>query len=146
MRLFGHPVHAMLVHFPSALLPADLVFSLLSFFYHEPLLNYAGYYCMIGGVVTGFFALITGFIDLTSIPSTKKKAISSAFIHGGINGTVILVYSVLAYKAWQTYPEIPSVATNLIIIKAILIFTLFAGNFFGGRLIYHFRIGINEKS
>ena len=145
MKLFGHPIHLMLIHFPSALLPADFVLTVLGYYYNEPLFNYAAFYCLAGGVATGFLAIITGFIDLITISPAKKPAVSAALIHGCINGTLILVYSVLAYKIWKVYPVIPAATITGILIKVMLVLGLFAGNYFGGKLIYHYRIGINNN-
>jgi len=35
MKFAGHPIHTMIIHFPTALLPMDLVLSLLGFYYHQ---------------------------------------------------------------------------------------------------------------
>ncbi len=53
-----------------------------------------------------------------------------------------MVFAVIAYKAWQAYPQI-TVSTIVTIIKGILILTLFVGNYMGGTLIYRHHIGIN---
>lgn len=53
MRIFGHPVHMMLIHFPAALLPMDLFCSIVGYFRGDHSFATAAYYAMAGGVALG---------------------------------------------------------------------------------------------
>jgi len=145
MKLLGHPVHPMLIHFPTALLPMDFVLSLL--YYNTGNINFglAAFYCLVGAVLTGYIAMIAGIIDMTAIPPAQKTAMGGALLHGFINGLIIIIYTIIAYKTWQVYPAILLPTTATLIIKAILVITLFVGNYLGGRLIYKYFIGIDTK-
>lgn len=101
---------------------------------------------MIAAVLTGWLAMITGLIDLLNISKQKNPAVGSAFIHGLINGSLILVYTVLAYKGWKTYPLIGVPTMSILLVKSILVVALFVGNFLGGRLIYTYHVGINKDN
>jgi uncharacterized membrane protein len=144
MKIFGHPVHPLLVHFPTALLPMDFALSLIYTFNTETSFALAGFYCLVGGTVMGFVAVLTGLTDLLSIPKNNKAAWATGLYHGFLNGTVIIVFAVFTYKTWQAYPQI-NISTASLVVKAILIVTLFTGNYFGGRLIYQYHIGLNTK-
>ncbi len=143
MKFFDHPVHAMIIHFPTALLPMDLVLSYLAYFYKQESFTNAAFYCLLGGVVSGYLALLTGLLDLVYIPKKKKAAIGSGLMHGFINGTVVLIYSIFLYKVWQSYPDLQAPSVILLSIKSILIITLIIGNHLGGSLIYKHHIGIH---
>jgi uncharacterized membrane protein len=146
MKLFGHPLHPLLIHFPTALLPMHYILCILYFVWHDASFASASFYCLIGGVTTGILAILAGLIDLLNIPASNKPAMTTALYHGFINGIILVVFTVMAYKDWQHLPEYqdPSVAT--IVIKGILILLLFAGNYLGGKLIYNYYIGINIKN
>lgn len=144
MKVFGHPMHVMLIHFPVGLLPMDLVLSFLSYQLHEPSFATAAYYCIMGGVGTGYIALLTGLLDLIALPKENKVALGTGLLHGFINGTVILIYSIFAYKAWQAYPQLNTPSIVLLLIKGLLVGCLFIGNFLGGKLIYKHHVGIKE--
>ena len=146
MRLFGHPVHPLFIHFPPALLPADFVLSVLAYTQHQEHFLFAGFYCLAGGVVIGIFALITGLLDFFSIPKTDKPAIGTALIHGFVNGLIILIFAVIAYKEFQTYPQLTMPSTAGLIIKGILVVALFAGNYLGGKLIYQHLVGTRQTN
>src|ERR687884_332915 len=105
MKIFRHPLHVMLIHFPTALLPMDLVLSFLFYRTGNTSFGEAAFYCLAGGVGIGLLAIVTGFIDLALIRN-NNKAINAAFVHGGINATALLVFGVFAYKSWNLYPAV----------------------------------------
>ena len=145
MKLFGHPVHPLLIHFPTALLPMDLALSLLYSSTNNASFYQAGTYCLCAGSAIGLLAMVTGLIDLMAIPRTEKKAIALALYHGFVNGLIILIFTVIALKAWQVFPQPYLVGTAGLVGKGVLVFTLFVGNYLGGQLIYAYYIGINLK-
>ncbi len=142
MKFFGHPVHVMLIHFPTALLPMDFILSFLSYYKNEATYQSAAFYALIGGVATGYITMATGLIDLLSVARENKMALGTGLIHGFINGLIILIYTVFAYKAWQSYPHLNKPDVVLLLIKGFLVLTLLVGNYIGGQLIYKHRIGI----
>jgi len=144
MKFFGHPLHPLFVHFPTALLPMDFVMSLIYYSNNDSSFALASFYCLAGGTLTGFVSILTGLADLLIIPKKNKEARATGLYHGFINAVVILVFTVLTYQAWQYYPHTTS-SVGILLVKGILIFTLFAGNYLGGRLIYKHHIGLNIK-
>jgi uncharacterized membrane protein len=145
MKLAGHPIHVMFIHFPAALLPADLVLSFLGHYYNNAGFSQAGFYCLVGGVGIGFIAIVTGLLDLLAIPKTNKEALAAGLTHGFVNGLVIFVYAILAWKSWKngTYDDVS--VSGSVIVKAIMVLTLLFGNYLGGKLIYKYRIGIDKN-
>src|SRR5688572_11723799 len=89
MKLFGHPIHMMLVHFPAALLPMDFLCSAAYLMYPESGLVAAGFYAMMAGTVLGWLAVVSGTFDLLTVMKENENALKSALIHGGINGSVL---------------------------------------------------------
>ncbi len=140
MKFIGHPLHVMLIHFPTALLPMDLVLSYLFYRTGNESFDTAAFYCLIAGVAIGLLAGITGLIDLIGIKD--KTAMAAALVHGGINLTVILLFAVFAYRGWKQYPatEMPSLTS--IIVKLLGVIFMFVGNYLGGRLIFKHHIAI----
>jgi uncharacterized membrane protein len=140
MKIFKHPLHVMLIHFPTALLPMDLVLSYLFYSTGNESFGPAAFYCLIGGVVSGLLAGITGLIDLILIKD--KTAMAAALVHGGINLTAILVFSVFAYKGWKLYPQVQVPTLTVLAIKLVTVVFIFVGNYLGGRLIFKHHIAI----
>jgi uncharacterized membrane protein len=142
MKFFGHPIHPLLIHFPTALLPMDLVLSVLHAYKHENAFALAGFYCLAAAVAMGILAMITGLIDLLAIPKTGKQAMAAALTHGFVNGIILIVFATILYREWQVYPQ-PYSSQGSLVFKGVLVVSLFAGNFLGGQLIYKHHIGID---
>src|SRR5687768_6544693 len=100
MKIFGHPLHMMLIHFPTALLPMDILLSFFAYYNKDSSFLPAAFYCLAAGVIAGGLALLTGIIDLLLIPKDKKTAIGTAVMHGFINAMVLCFFGIFAYRAW----------------------------------------------
>jgi uncharacterized membrane protein len=142
MKILKHPLHVMLIHFPTALLPMDLVLSYLFYQTGNESYGSAAYYCLIAGVGFGLLAGITGLIDMVMIKN--KTAMAAAFVHGGINLTVILIFSLFAYKSWKLYPQITVPTLTILSIKLITVIFMLIGNYLGGKLILKHHIAIEN--
>jgi uncharacterized membrane protein len=119
---------------------------MFSYYKQDPSFSLAGLYCLSGGVLFGFAAIITGIAELIQIPGSNKPAMATGIIHGSVNCIIILVFGIIAYKTWLGYPLGTAQTLNWIILKAILVLALFVGNYLGGKLIYKYHIGINLNS
>src|SRR5688572_25411504 len=131
MKLFGHPIHLMLVHFPAALLPMDVLCSAANLVYPDSGLSAAAYYAMMGGVALGWLAVVTGTFDLLTVMKENGAALKSALIHGGINAGVITVYTIFAAKALNAWPAMEADSMTTVILKGILIAVMMLGNYIG---------------
>ena len=146
MKFLGHPIHVMLIHFPSALFPMDLVCSLIGYYSGDTSFATASFYAMCGGVLLGFLAIVTGTIDLIAVLNKRKEAVKRTLLHGLINTTVVCAYSVFAFIAFNKYPEIVPDSLATIIMKGVLVAFMLAGNYFGGSLVLEYGIGVQKQN
>jgi len=144
MKVLGHPMHMMLIHFPAALLPMDFLLSFSAYYTNDSSLLRGAFYCLVAGIVIGALAIVTGIIDALMIEKEKKQAIAIALTHGFINTIVLVFFGIFAYRAWQQYPELTMPVKSTLIIKAVFVVLLFAGNYFGGKLILEHFIGVKK--
>ena len=135
MKVLGHPLHLMLIHFPSALFPMDLACAVFGHIKGDLSFTYASFYAMTGGVLLGWLAVITGAIDLLGIIKNKPHAIKKAVIHGSINTTMLTGYSLLLYIAFKNYPDLVPDDTRKMVIKGGLVAFMLIGNYLGGSLV-----------
>ena len=90
-RLFGHPVHQMLIVFPLGLLATAVVFDLVYFGTDDPVFATVAYWLLVAGVIGGLLAAPFGFADWLKIPpDTRAKRIGA--MHGGGNLVVTLLF------------------------------------------------------
>jgi uncharacterized membrane protein len=146
MKFLGHPLHIMLVHFPVALLPMDLVCYALFFYTGNVSFAEASFYAMTGGAVLGWLAIILGTFDLLKIPQENPQIMKTALIHGGINIAIITAYSVLAFMTYKQYPNLPEATMAILIVKTFLNLSMLAGNYFGGNLILKYKVGVETNN
>ncbi|HTA63389.1 MAG TPA: DUF2231 domain-containing protein [Bacteroidia bacterium] len=144
MKILGHPIHLMLIHFPSALLPMECV--CYGLFYYTGKLSFAeaSYYAMLGAVITGWLAVVFGAMDVTKISAEKPKVMAKALIHGSINTTVLIAYSIFAWFLFKKYPMLPNATVLVLSLKIGLITLMIIGNFLGGSLVLKDKIGIEN--
>ncbi len=126
----------MVVHFPVALLPADISLYAAGKFLNTPAVTEAGYYCLIAGVTVGWLVVLTGLMDLfLNIIKHGQKAMQRAYVHGTVQTVVVTGFTVLASTEYKN-PELINVQPVwMLITKASLVIVLFAGNYLGGELL-----------
>lgn len=145
MKVFGHPIHIMLIHFPTALLPMELVFSAINHFNKDASFLDASFYTMSTGVILGWLAIVFGTFDLLNIFENKPEVMNKALVHGGINTAVITAYTILAYIQYKNYPSLEADSILILIIKVLTNAFLILGNFFGGDLILKHRVAVRDE-
>ena len=91
-KLFGHPIHQMLVAFPLGLLATALAFDVIHLVTGNGYWSELAFWMIAAGVVTGLLAAPFGFIDWLAIPAgTRAKRIGA--LHGVGNVIVVLLYA-----------------------------------------------------
>lgn len=138
-----HPVHIMLVHFPVALLSADLGFGAAGYFLsHEPLMQ-AGWYCLLAGVAAGWLAILSGMTDffLYILRVNTKEAIRYGLLHASLQTSVVLGFTVIL--AWEYHHRalVLKPPVWIWIAKATLVAVMLLGNYFGGELLFRYVAG-----
>lgn len=142
MKIFGHPLHMMLIHFPSALLPMDLLCSFLGYHTGNSSFTDAAFFALAGGVGFGTLAIITGVFDLAVIAERQPLSLKKALIHGGINSIVVIAYSILAFRGYNQFPDLVQDTLTILIVKGGLLAFMIVGNYLGGSLILKDKVGL----
>src|SRR5205085_10962938 len=94
-KLFGHPIHQMLIVFPLGLLATSFFFDIAWLATKRPGLGIVAYWMIFAGVIGGLVPAVFGLIDWPAIPrGTRAKAIGTS--HGGCN----VVVDVLFIACW----------------------------------------------
>src|SRR3712207_313557 len=91
-KLFGHPIHPMLIPFPIGLFGMAVVFDLITLITGRETPGEAAHLMIAAGVVTGLVAAVFGAIDWPAIPSgTRAKRIGTT--HGLGNVVIVVLFS-----------------------------------------------------
>src|SRR5262245_44852562 len=95
-KLFGHPIHPMLIVLPLGLFIAAVIFDALFLWRGNATFATVAYWNIAGGILGGLLAAVFGLLDWLAIPSgTRAKRIG--LLHGG---TMVLVVALFAFAWW----------------------------------------------
>lgn len=135
MKIFNHPIHIILIHFPSALFPLDLLFACLAKYYDIQQLNYVSACMILTGTLFGFLAIITGLFDIAPLAQRKPNSLKKALVHGGLNTVVIITYAFLSMAVYNKLPQVPYDSLGILTLKFSSVTLLIIGNFLGADLV-----------
>ena len=139
-KLFGHPIHQMLVPIPFGLLAMAVVFDLLALALADGYWSEIAYWMMAAGAVSGLLAAPFGFVDWLGIPSgTRAKRVGA--VHGLGNVVVVLLFG----GSWLLRGDAPRspepVAMALSFVGGGI--ALITG-WLGGELVDRLAIGVDD--
>jgi uncharacterized membrane protein len=139
VKVFGHPVHQMLIVFPLGLLSMSVVFDILYFAQKNPDFGIASYYMLAAGIIGALCAAVFGLLDWLKIPdNTRAKSVGSWH---GIGNAIVAVLFLLSWFVRKTI-VVPD-ANSFVLAAAGLTLALFTG-WLGGELVNRLGIGVDE--
>jgi uncharacterized membrane protein len=139
-KLFGHPIHQMLIVFPLGLLAMAVIFDVLAIALGEGYWSEIAFWMIAAGIVTGLLAAPFGAIDWLAIPSnTRAKRIGA--IHGIGNLFVVLLFA----GSWIMRRDAPPSPEGLALVLSFAggFLALFTG-WLGGELVDRLAVGVDE--
>jgi len=139
-KLFGHPIHQMLIVFPLGLLATALLFDAVRLITGNGFWSELSYWMIAAGVVAGLVAAPFGLVDWLAIPwRTRAKRIGA--IHGAGNVVVIGMYGIswLMRTGSPASPETPALALAFLGGGLALI-----TGWLGGELVDRLAVGVDE--
>src|SRR5215211_7099914 len=93
VKVFGHPLHPILIVFPLGLLATSLIFDIAYLATGNARLSDVAYWMMAAGVLGGLVAAPFGTVDWLAIPKgTRAKSIGA--LHGAGNVVVLVLFAV----------------------------------------------------
>jgi uncharacterized membrane protein len=139
-RLFGHPIHPMLVVFPLGLLATAVVFDILYLSNGNQAFPTASFYMIAAGVIGGLLAAIFGFIDWLALPKNSRARFIGGW-HGIGNFVIVVLFAISWLLRWDNQnfiPGIPALTLSLAGVGLALI-----TGWIGGELVYRLGVGVD---
>lgn len=142
VKLAGHPLHPILVHFPIAFYAAALAGFAAYSFGADPLWFRLAVYASVAGVVTALVAALPGSIDwIFGIP-TGSPAKSVGLAHMLLNVAALLVFAANGWLQWEHRLDAsPPVRLPVLLALVGVVLTSVAG-YLGGRMMQKHHVGI----
>jgi uncharacterized membrane protein len=139
-KLFGHPIHQMLIVFPLGLLATSLFFDVIALATDHSGLLQASWYMIAAGIISGLIAAVFGLIDYLAIPKgTRAKRIGT--MHGAGNVVVVVLFAA-SWLLRRDHPADPG--TLAIALSAIGAALGGVTGWLGGELVDRLGVGVDD--
>lgn len=139
-KLFGHPVHPMLVVFPLGLLATAVIFDIIYMTGGNPAFTTASFYMIAAGVIGGLLAALFGFIDWLALPSNSRAKTIGGW--HGIGNVVIVALFGISWLLRRDNPNfIPDGLASILSFAGVAM-ALVTG-WLGGELIYRLGVAVD---
>jgi uncharacterized membrane protein len=137
----GHPIHAMAVHFPIALVIATLGCDVFYWWFGDPFFLRAGLWAAGFAFFTGIGAAIVGTLELLLVPGIRVRVAS--WTHAIAAMTLLAIVG----TNWglRLVDETAVLPHGLMLSVLASIFTGLAG-YHGGKLVLHHGVGLMVSS
>jgi len=140
VKLFGHPIHPMLIVFPLGLLATSFIFDVIYLISHTNQWTVTAFYMIGAGIVGGLLAAVFGFIDWLGIPGgTRAKNIG--LVHG-VGNVIVTVLFIVSWLMRRDAPDAPE-STALILSFLGILLAAFTG-WLGGELVDRLAVGVDK--
>jgi uncharacterized membrane protein len=137
----GHPIHPMLIPFPFALLTlvpvTDIVYATTEMVFWASV----SYYLLWAGIVAAGLAAIFGLVDFIGVPRVRK--VRAGWAHMLLN--VAIVGLTLVNLLLRRGDAIEYIIPSGIILSIVAAGLLLASGWFGGELIYRYKVGLADR-
>jgi uncharacterized membrane protein len=141
-KLFGHPIHQMLIVFPLGLLATALILDIIYLITDSGKWAQAAFYDMGIGILGGLLAALFGLIDFLAIPSgTRAKSIGTRH---GLGNLVVVVLFAVNWLLRKGNPQEPGTFPIVLSFVAIAIALMTA--WLGGELVDRLRVGVDDDA
>jgi uncharacterized membrane protein len=137
MKIFGHPIHPMLVVFPLGLFATAVVFDILYLSVGTLAFPTVSFYMIAAGIVGGLLAAIFGFIDWLGLKgNTRAKTLG--LWHGLGNFTIVVLFIISWFLRRGNADFVPNGLALLLSFAGVGLALITA--WLGGELV--FRLGV----
>ena len=140
-KLFGHPIHPMLIVFPLGLFIMAVLADIAYMVTNHIAFAAVAYWNIAGGIVGGLLAAVFGFIDWLAIPG-KTRAKSIGLYHGVGNVVVVALFAVSWLTRRQIDGHLPSLAASVLGIVGIALGAV--TGWLGGELVDRLGVGVDD--
>ncbi|HLF27383.1 MAG TPA: DUF2231 domain-containing protein [Anaerolineae bacterium] len=145
-RWLGHPIHTALVHIPTALWPAALVFDVLSNTGGgNPVMVRTSFYAILLGLLVALLAVPTGLADWLDIQA-KNPAKRLGRYHLILNLTIAALQGLNLGLRINTLHSAASVPAGLTLLSLVATALLLVSGYLGGRMVYDYGISVARVS
>jgi uncharacterized membrane protein len=138
VAVLGHPIHPILVQFPIAFLVGATLSDVIFWFIRDSFWAVAAYWLIIGGLLGGLAAAVTGMLDFLRIERVRKR--TAGWAHMVLNIIVLTLTIINLGIRWND--PVSGVLPWGITISLIAATALGISGWYGGELVYRHKVSV----
>ena len=139
-KLFGHPIHQMLIVFPLGLLATSFIFDVVYLATANARFADISFWMIASGIIGGLLAGVFGLVDWLAIPkNTRAKRIGA--LHGLGNVLVVGLFAV-SWLVRYDAPAAPGAAA--LVLSGLGVMLALVTGWLGGELVDRLGVGVDE--
>jgi uncharacterized membrane protein len=139
-KLFGHPIHPMLVVFPLGLLVTSVIFDIIQMATGGAEFAVVAYWCIAAGIIGGLAAAVFGLWDWLAVPGgTRAKRIG--LWHGAGNVLIVVLFALSWWLRSGSAGYVPGTGAFVLSVVAVLIGAV--TGWLGGELVDRLGVGVD---
>lgn len=137
-KLFGHPIHQMLIVFPLGLLATSFIFDIVYLATGNGRWGDIAFWMIASGIVGGLVAAVFGLVDFLAIPrETRAKRI------GALHGIGNVVVTGLFAASWLVRYDAPMAPEGFaIVLSGLAVSLALVTGWLGGELVDRLAVGV----
>ncbi len=140
VKVFGHPIHPVLIVFPLGLLGAAVIFDIVYLITGNPAFTVISFWDIVIGVIGGLTAAVFGFLDWLSIPSgTRAKSVG--LLHGVGNVVIVVLFIISWLLRLNAAGYIPSTLALIFSFAGIIL--ALGTAWLGGEMVYRLGMAVD---
>jgi uncharacterized membrane protein len=140
-KLFGHPIHPMLVVLPLGLFIGAIITDTIDLINGNTALAAVSYFNISIGILAGLLAAIFGFLDWLGVPANTRAKYIGGW-HGLGNVVVVLIFATSWWLRRDSAGYEPNQTALLLSYSAIVIGAVTA--WLGGEMVYRLGIAVDS--
>jgi uncharacterized membrane protein len=140
VKLFGHPVHPMLIVLPLGLLSAAVVFDVVALVTGEEVFSSVAFWNIGAGIIGGLLAAVFGAWDWLQIPR-ETRARRIGLLHGGGNVVVVVLFA-LSWLLRVGNEAAPGMLAYILSFGGLALATV--TGWLGGELVDRLAVGVDR--
>ena len=141
-KLFGHPVHPIVVAFPIALNTVAVLADVAYLITHDSTFAQMAFWLILLGVLAGLVAIVIGWRDWLAIPgNTRAKTIG---LWHGLSADVFTLLFALSWWFRMASPAAPSSIALIFSFIGLLVVPMVG--WLGGELVFKHLIGVDRNA
>lgn len=139
-RIFGHPIHPMLIPFPIAFFAGAFVTDIIYSGTVNPMWRYFSIWLIAAGIAMGALAAIMGFIDYFGDRRVRAQRPATPHMILNISALILSLLNAFVHSRDGWLAIVP----QGLILSGLVVVILGISSWLGGSLVYRHRVGVME--